>query len=185
MAKALKFASFTSKVLANGSAKLLPLQKTSVNPLKQCISKINSSVSENLSASSRAYSTLSSVVRPVFHSKGCCCPMCSKTGVAPFSTEVDKEISKFLTKEIEYEQFKGSSSLSKIPGFEIVANGGDVTLTKTSGKEKIVVKLNVNGAVGCVMSENPTDKESDPPQMVRRPPFDMETSEGGWEKVGD
>ncbi|XP_059174755.1 conserved regulator of innate immunity protein 3-like, partial [Physella acuta] len=74
--------------------------------------------------------------------------------------------------KIEYEQSKGSTSLPKILGFEIVANGGDVTLTKTSGKEKFVS-----------WSENPTDKENDPPQMICRPPFDIEISKGDGKKL--
>ncbi|GFO46513.1 ankyrin repeat protein [Plakobranchus ocellatus] len=66
------------------------------------------------------------------------CVSCSKMyaqGVS-FSTEVDKEISKFLEKEIQFETSRSNQALPKVPGFEVVADGGDLTFTKTMNSEK-------------------------------------------------
>ena len=49
---------------------------------------------------------------------------------------MDKEISKFLDKEIQFESSRSSQSLPNVPGFEVVADGGDLTFTKATGAEK-------------------------------------------------
>lgn len=97
---------------------------------------------------------------------------------ASYSTEVDKEISKFLDKEIQFESSRSSQSLPSVPGFQIDANGGDLTFTKVTGSEKVVVRLSVNGAVDSIMSENDQAKSEEPPQMVCKPPFEVELSKG-------
>jgi len=99
-----------------------------------------------------------------------------KTNAAFYSSEVDKEISSFLAKEIQYEVSRASNDLPKIKGFLIESTGGDVTLTKTLNKEKIVVRLSVNGAVDSVANPDETPNENEPPQMVCRPPFEVELS---------
>lgn len=124
---------------------------------------------------SRTHSTLSSV------KTGCYCLSIASSrqpSIAYYSSEVDKEVAAFLEKEIQFETSKTSDSLPKIPGFEILAEGGDLTLTKSAGSEKIVVKLSVNGAVDSMLAENPSDKQDEPPQMVCRPPFEVEISKG-------
>ncbi|CAL1528742.1 unnamed protein product [Lymnaea stagnalis] len=177
MAKALKLAiNATSKILSNGSTVVFTAQKHSGRGLRQYVSKFNDSVFTP--AASRTHCTLSALSRSILHTKSCKCMACMKTSVATYSTEVDKEISKFLDKEISYEKSRATSSLPAIPGFEIQTDGGDVTLTKLSGKEKIVVRLSVNGSVDSIMSDSPTEKEDEPPQMICRPPFEVEISKG-------
>lgn len=99
-----------------------------------------------------------------------------KTNTAFYSSEVDKELSSFLAKEIQYEVSRASNDLPKIKGFEIESTGGDVTLTKTLNKEKIVVRLSVNGAVDSVANPDEAPNQNEPPQMVCRPPFEVELS---------
>jgi len=99
-----------------------------------------------------------------------------KTNAAFYSSEVDKEISSFLAKEIQYEVSRAVNDLPKIRGFEMETIGGDVTLTKTINKEKIVVRLSVNGAVDSVANPDDAPNENEPPQMVCRPPFEVEMS---------
>lgn len=177
MAKALKFAvNATSKILSNGNSVVLSTQKHSGRALRQYVSKLNDSVFTP--AVSRAHCTLSALSRSFLHPKSCQCMTCSKTTLATYSTEVDKEISKFLDKEISYEKSRATSSLPTIPGFEIQTDGANVTLTKVSGKEKIVVRLSVNGSVDSIMSDSTTEKEDEPPQMICRPPFDVEITKG-------
>jgi len=177
MAKALKLAcTFTSKFVSGNSTRLFSLQKQSSKTMKHCFSSINGGLS---TSSSRAHSSLSSVfMRSAVHTKGCGCLACKKLHIASYSTEVDKEISKFLDKEIQYESSRSSDKLPKIAGFDIKTEEGDITLTKTSGAEKIVVKLSVNGAVDSAEPGNPSGKEDEPPKMVCRPPFDVEIIKG-------
>ncbi|KAH9525507.1 Complement component 1 Q subcomponent-binding protein, mitochondrial [Bulinus truncatus] len=173
MAKALKVLSASSKLFSNGT-QMLNIQKHCGSLLKNYVSKSNNELSFFTLASSRTLSTLSSS-RSVFDLQRC--TTCSKSTTALYSTEVDREISKFLEKEIEFERKRSTENLPKIPGFDIQTNGGDVTITKISGKEKITVKLSVNGSVDSIMSENHSDKD-EPPQMVCRPDFEIEISKG-------
>lgn len=96
-----------------------------------------------------------------------------KNQMLQYSTEVDKEISSFLGKEIEYEKSKTASGLPKIKGFDVETTEGNVTLTKTTGAEKIVIKLSVNGATEALV-DDPNAPEDEPPTMVCRPNFDIE-----------
>ncbi|GFR65727.1 complement component 1 Q subcomponent-binding protein, mitochondrial [Elysia marginata] len=157
MAKALRFAfSTTSKYLISSgksSSKVLAVQPQ--NSLNAYCSMLSAS---------RVRSTSLSKLKSV---------QC-----ASYSTEVDKEISKFLDKEIQFESSRSSQSLPSVPGFEVVADGGDLTFTKATGSEKVVVRLSVNGAVDSIMSENDHEKSDEPPQMVCKPPFEVELSKG-------
>ncbi|KAI8749292.1 conserved regulator of innate immunity protein 3 [Biomphalaria glabrata] len=174
MAKALKVFTSTSKLFTSGGQKILGLQKHSKCLLSNYVAKSNNELSLFSLTSSRALSTLSPS-RSLLDTHSCF--TCTKRSTALYSTEVDKEISKFLEKEIDYEKKRSTENLPKISGFEIQTDGGDVTLTKVSGKEKITVKLSVNGSVDSIMSDNPTDKD-EPPQMICRPPFDIEITKG-------
>merc|ERR1712062_394484 len=72
--------------------------------------------------------------------------------------------------------------MPKIPGFEIVTEGGDITLTKKSNTEKVVIRLSVNGAVDSIAPETPESaKQDEPPQTVCRPPFEVEITKGSGE----
>ncbi|BFZ18351.1 hypothetical protein BsWGS_21390 [Bradybaena similaris] len=181
MAKALKLAfSISSKFASGGSTKMLAVQQqTSASAAKLCFSQVNGRCF--FTASSRAPRTLSSSVftaRSPMHTRGCGCLVCRGKHVARYSTEVENEISKFLEKEIKYETSKASDKLPKISGFEIQSNGADVTLTKSSGAEKIVVKLSINGAADSAPSGDSQGKQDEHPQIVCRPPFEVEITKG-------
>jgi len=137
----------------------------------------------------RGHGTLSSFTSSKRNKRFNCCLACSNCltcGNKPlssfYSTEVDKEISSFLEKEIQFESSRASNDMPKIPGFEIVTEGGDITLTKKSNTEKVVIRLSVNGAVDSIAPETPESaKQDEPPQMVCRPPFEVEITKGSGE----
>lgn len=112
------------------------------------------------------------------HTQRCGCVVCRGKHIARYSTEVENEIAKFLEKEIKYETSKSSDKLPKISGFEIQTDGGDVTLTKSTGAEKIVVKLSVNGAVDSAPTGDTEGKQEEHPEIVCRPPFEVEITKG-------
>ncbi|CAG5132909.1 unnamed protein product [Candidula unifasciata] len=179
MAKTLKFAySVTSKLVSGSSTKLLA-QPQSGKAVKQCFAGVNCGL---LSSSSRAHnSTLSRLGRQVSRSdkdKPCEILACTNTYRVSYSTEVEKDLSTFLEKEIKFESSKASDKLPKIAGFDITTDGGDVTLTKSGKGEKITIKLSVNGAVDSFGSEDVPQDDQEPPQMVCRPPFNVEISKG-------
>ncbi|CAG5135784.1 unnamed protein product [Candidula unifasciata] len=168
MAKALKLAfSIPSKLVSVGSTKALAIQNTA----KLC---------RYFTSSSRTPGTLASSVltKTPLHTQRCGCVVCRGNSIARYSTEVDSEISKFLEKEIKYETSKSSDKLPKISGFDIQTDGADVTLTKTSGSEKVVVKLSINGAVDSAPTQDPQGKQEENPQIVCRPPFEVEITKG-------
>lgn len=147
----------------------LLLQKSTKNILS-----LNPEICVN--SSSRALSSLSSY--KLLSPESCKIPNNKKTSVKFFSSEVDKELSSFLQKEIQYETSKAPKDLPTVRGFEISNDGGDVTLTKNINKEKIVVMLSVNGAVDSMVAPDSPPNPDEPPQMVCRPPFEVEISKG-------
>ena len=52
-------------------------------------------------------------------------------------SSVDKELSKFLEKEISYEENAANkaAAVNRIEGFEVTTEGADVTLTRKTGNE--------------------------------------------------
>ncbi|XP_076473004.1 complement component 1 Q subcomponent-binding protein, mitochondrial-like [Babylonia areolata] len=91
-------------------------------------------------------------------------------------TEVDKELSKFLDKEISYEESAANKPQARgVEGFEVSTNDADVTLTRKSGNETVVVKFSINASVD---SEGPLAEGEQPAEMVSRPPFTVELSKG-------
>lgn len=124
---------------------------------------------------SRTHTSLSSLTYRLKSNNQCIsCLSSQKPNVFFYSSEVDKEISSFLEKEIQYEVSRSSNDLPKIRGFEVKTVGGDVTLTKSVNKETIVIRLSVNGAVDSVASHDETPNQNEPPEMVCRPPFEVE-----------
>uniref|UniRef100_A0A0B6Y706 Complement component 1 Q subcomponent-binding protein, mitochondrial n=1 Tax=Arion vulgaris TaxID=1028688 RepID=A0A0B6Y706_9EUPU len=179
MAKTLKLVySITSKLVSSSSTTFLTKPGLASRTVKQLCASSNTGVY----SSSRAHhsSMLSSILsRPLMHTTRCQCLVCTRNNIATYSTEVEKELSKFLENEIKYESSRTADKLPKISGFEIKTEGADVTLTRTSGEEKIVLKLSVNGAVDAVASPDTQEKEDEPPQMACRPPFNIEITKGG------
>ncbi|KAL8613979.1 hypothetical protein ACOMHN_023214 [Nucella lapillus] len=94
-------------------------------------------------------------------------------------TEVDKELSKFLEKEINYEESaagKPQMKVQGVDGFKVTTDDAEVTLTRTVGSETVVVKFSINASVD---SEVPLPAEGEETQeMVSRPPFTVELSKG-------
>jgi len=179
MSKVLKSAfSAVTKVAPNNCSKVAVASKLfGASANVKCLPKPTTSAHGLLSQFSRTYSSLSSLC--CLRSDNFLCQRLSdstfrKTNAAFYSSEVDKEISSFLAKEIQYEVSRASNDLPKIRGFEIETIGGDVTLTKTLNKEKIVVRLSVNGAVDSVANPDEAPNQNEPPQMVCRPPFEVE-----------
>jgi hypothetical protein len=99
--------------------------------------------------------------------------------VTALQTEIDAE------KQLEQEQLGGASTPT-IPGFTIKTDGAEVTLTKSSGPEKVIVTFNVNHSVevsGGIEHDQDEDLEGDeqePPSVpVSLPPFSVEIVKGG------
>lgn len=131
----------------------------------------------------RTHSTLSKICQQ--GCKGClACSTRQRFSAPRYSTEVDKELSSFLEKEIQFEGSRTSDRLPKIPGFEIKTDGASVTLSKNMNSETVVIKLSVIGCVDAVPSESgATPSEDDPPKMECRPPFEVEISKGSGQVV--
>ncbi|PVD33035.1 hypothetical protein C0Q70_08483 [Pomacea canaliculata] len=94
-------------------------------------------------------------------------------------TEVDKELTKFLEKEITFEESerKKQVQVKGVDGFEVTTADADITLTRKSGNEIIKVKFTVNGSVDAEASMQADDQEAEP-EMVSRPPFTVEITKG-------
>jgi len=107
-----------------------------------------------------------------------------------------RDLSTFLDKEIKLEKTaqKHPSKLPKIEGFEVQTNGPEVTLTRQTGTEKIVVKFNVTNTVNASESDHSDDAdapshqqqggesvETTQPssQLKSRPTFTVDLNRGG------
>jgi len=87
-----------------------------------------------------------------------------------FATKGDAEIVNFLTEEIATEK-SNQKPLAKLPGWEAKIEGAEVTLTKASGGEKVIISLNVNHTVD---SAEPDDGAGEAPEMLSRPNFEVD-----------
>lgn len=127
----------------------------------------------------RTHSTLSGhLCESLCTSPLCACQRLSVNPLKKYSTEVDKDLSSFLEKEIQFEVSRGGQDLPKVPGFEIKTDGANVTMTKTLSSETVTVKLSLIGAVDAVGPDMETQQEGDPPKMECRPPFEVTISKG-------
>jgi len=103
-----------------------------------------------------------------------------------------RDLSTFLEKEIQLEKTaqKHPSKLPKIEGFQVETIGPEVTLTRQSGNEKIVVKFNVTNTVNASESQPGSDlneqvgNTSDvlsqsSSQLKSRPTFTVDLNRGG------
>jgi len=88
-----------------------------------------------------------------------------------FASKNDQDIGEFLGDEIAAE--KGNLRKLDLPGsgFDVKTEGAEVTFTKTSGNEKIVVSMNVNHTVD---SAEPDDGSEEAPEMKSRPNFEVD-----------
>nr|KAG5700331.1 hypothetical protein BaRGS_029583 [Batillaria attramentaria] len=108
--------------------------------------------------------------------KGCTCG----TSRRQMQTEVDKELSKFLEKEINYEETQTGKSrlqVKGVDGFQVETKDADVTLTRKTGNETVVVKFSINGAVDAANPIQGGEQETEP-EMVCQPPFSVEICKG-------
>ena len=88
-----------------------------------------------------------------------------------------------MKEEIELERGaqKFQGQLPSIQGFEVVADGANVTLKKSYNDENISIKFNVNHTVDAEseMGEEVAENDDKVPQMVSRPSFTVEIAKGG------
>ena len=90
----------------------------------------------------------------------------------------EAEITEHLASEIEMEKESAPGPLPKLPGgWKVVADGSDLTLSKTYKGEEITIKANVSYSVD---SANPGAEEGENPsgQMVCKPDFAIEIKKG-------
>jgi len=86
------------------------------------------------------------------------------------ATKGDGELAKFLQDEIATEK-KNSRSGPKLEGWNVSADGSEVTLTKELAGEKVMITLNVNHTVD---SAEPDDGSEEAPEMLSRPNFEVD-----------
>lgn len=91
----------------------------------------------------------------------------------------EAEITEHLASEIEMEKSSAPGALPQLSGWKVLADGSDLTLTKTYKGEEITIKANVSYSVD---SANPGAEEDGqgqgPSQMVCRPDFAIEIKKG-------
>jgi len=102
---------------------------------------------------------------------------------ASLHTEGDKELSLFLKEEIAAEKQinKTPKHGPGVPGFDVSANGSNITLTKKLNDEVITIRVNVNGVIDDIegpeseFDANPNKPDQPPPTDLKaRPDFAVE-----------
>jgi len=112
----------------------------------------------------------------------------------PRSQNVKNELITALQNEIDAEKQLeqdnlGGSSTPTIPGFTIKTEGAEVTLTKTSGTEKIYISFNVNHSVdigsggGDEDYDGAENEQESPVVPVSLPPFSVEIVKSGGQRL--
>ncbi|XP_064460158.1 complement component 1 Q subcomponent-binding protein, mitochondrial-like [Ornithodoros turicata] len=98
-------------------------------------------------------------------------------------TKGDKELAEFLLEEIDAEKkARKGSQLPKLEGFDVKADGAELTLTKKFNSETVTVRLNVNHSVDAEDAENFTpssDKVPEAGEMKSKPSFNVEIEQNG------
>jgi len=87
----------------------------------------------------------------------------------------DLEVAAFLKDEIATEA-QNSRGLPRLQGWEVKPDGAEVTLTKTTGGEKVMITLNVNHTVD---SAQPDDGSEEAPEMLSKPTFEVDLIKAG------
>merc|ERR1719427_2585378 len=87
----------------------------------------------------------------------------------------DLEVAAFLKDEIATEA-QNSRGLPRLQGWEVKPDGAEVTLTKTTGGEKVMITLNVNHTVD---SAQPDDGSEEAPEMLSKPSFEVDLIKSG------
>jgi len=91
------------------------------------------------------------------------------------ATQGDADLAKFLKDEIATEK-QNSRSLPKLSGWTVKTDGSEVTLTKKSGAEEVMITLNVNHTVD---SAAPDDGTGEAPEMLSKPTFEVDLIKPG------
>jgi len=91
------------------------------------------------------------------------------------ATQGDKDLAKFLKDEIATEK-QNTRPLPKLSGWEVKTDGSEVTLSKKSGSEEVMVTLNVNHTVD---SAAPDDGTGEAPEMLSKPTFEVDLIKPG------
>jgi len=84
-------------------------------------------------------------------------------------------LAKFLKDEIATEK-QNSRPLPKLSGWDVKTDGSEVTLTKKSGSEEVMITLNVNHTVD---SAAPDDGTGEAPEMLSKPTFEVDLIKPG------
>merc|ERR1711894_328978 len=95
--------------------------------------------------------------------------------VRTLASRADSELVEFLSEEIAAET-SNKKAVTEIPGFVSKKEGAEVTFTKSSGKEKIVISMNVNHTVD---SAEPDDGSEEAPEMKSKPNFEIDLVKTG------
>merc|ERR1712107_696919 len=91
------------------------------------------------------------------------------------ASQGDQDLAKFLKEEIATEK-QNSRPLPKLSGWDIKADGAEVTLTKKSGGEEVMITLNVNHTVDSAV---PDDGTGEAPEMLSEPTFEVDLIKPG------
>lgn len=116
----------------------------------------------------------SSLAHRNLHNKLCSC--------RSLHTEGDEKLASFLDKEIKDEQ-KSEQPVTSIPGWDIKTDGTGVILTKTFKDEVIKVEFDVNDSVDSQEHIYDGTEPSAPPDLVSKPPFEVEIKKKSGRKV--
>lgn len=98
-------------------------------------------------------------------------------------TKGDKELAEFLLEEIEAEKkARKAAQPPTLEGFDVHADGAEVTLTRKFNEETVTVHLNVNHSVDAEDAEDfnaTSDKVSEAGEMRSKPNFNVEIEQNG------
>jgi len=95
---------------------------------------------------------------------------CTTINSRTYATKGDGDIVRFLAEEIANEK-QNQKTLPRLEGWEVKAEGAEVTLTRMVSGDKVIVSLNVNHTVD---SAEPDDGAGEAPEMLSRPNFEVD-----------
>jgi len=90
------------------------------------------------------------------------------------------ELTSFLNEEIklEHDAQRHKNILPTVKGFDVKAEGPNVTLTKDYNNEKVTIKFNVNNTLGDEEPSEQIENEKEPAAMKSRPTFCVDIKKG-------
>ncbi|XP_014664967.1 PREDICTED: complement component 1 Q subcomponent-binding protein, mitochondrial-like [Priapulus caudatus] len=108
---------------------------------------------------------------------------CNCGGCCGVHTKSDKDLSEFLTEEIEAEKSTVQQpGLPNVDGFDISTDGSVVTMVKAFNSEKVTLTFNVSNTVDVGAQEGQfeakDEKGAEASSMVSKPDFTVEVKKG-------